>query len=241
METLFEPIQESLEVSDRPQLEDLRVYDVYAINVNTVLRNILSNFKLVEITGIRFKYFAHVLLEEITFIEEFFQNEDIKVEFYINTHKFFVETYKDKLRKSSTDKQILMDMITDHCLKQLPKDKPGIKIFNKDVTYAKDKKVLIMTHVPADLLSVSKHLKLDLLESHTGLIKTKRHFNSKYFKIPKMDMSFLPFQEYLLTVFGDSVMFKPAPMKERLELYEALLKRGVNPLTTETTVGIISK
>ena len=36
----------------------------------------------------------------------------------------------------------------------------------------------------------------------------------------------MPFQEYALSIFGDKVMFKPAPLAERKSLLESMRKKG---------------
>ena len=179
-----------------------------------------------------------ILKEEIEFLQGFFQANSVPITFYVNTYSYFKNTYPDKLRKPTTDKQIRLENITDYCLKKALTDFE-ITQFSKDVHYGKEHKALILTHVPADLLSYNRFTKLDLLESHTGKIKTRKEWNTKYYPIPDKDMSFLPFMEYLLTVFGCKVMFKPSSLKDRLSLYEVLQKKNVNPLTSEFAISFL--
>lgn len=239
METLFTPTQESVNENPEEEKLDLSKYDLYAVNVNTIFRNILNSFKFHDVMQIHPRFIYHLLLEEITFLQGFFESNNVKLELYINSYKFFKDTYKDKLRKSSTDKQFLVDTFTDYAMKQIVKDIPNINMFSKHVAFDKKSKILLLSHIPADLLSYSRYGTFDLLESHTGQIKTRRHWNSKYFKIPGKDMSFLPFMEYLLTTFGDNVMFKPSPVKDRISLHEQLEKKGVNPLTSEMSFSFL--
>ena len=241
LETLFEPQEDSLSETAVEQTVDLTKYSTYAFNVGTLLRNILGSVKGQDAVSIQGKYYLYVLIEEITFLEEFFQEKGLNIAFYINSYTFFKKNYKDKLRKSSTDKQYAIDAITDFCLGKVIKTKQNIQTFVQELTFPKRTSVLVLTHIPADLLSYGRFSTLDLLESHTGTIKTRRHWNTKYFKVPGKDMSFLPFMEYLLVNFGDSVMFKPAPIKERLAIYEQLEKKGVNPLTSEMSFGFLLK
>jgi hypothetical protein len=143
----------------------------------------------------------------------------------------------NRLRKSTTEKQFFIDGIYDYCLDKLKKE-DEVESFHKDIKYGKSSSALLFTHVPFDLLSHSNFVKMDLLESHTGLIKPRYTWYSKYYPIPEKDMSFLPFMEYLLTIFGDKVMFTPASIKERLNLFDAMKKKGVTPLTSEFSFGI---
>lgn len=233
LETLFTPIAPVVDDTRVVKnLPDLSIYTIYIFNVSTILRNILSSFKFPEIVGVKNSVFLDVLKEEVDFLNGFFTDNNVPIGFYVNNYTYFKNTYPDKLRKSTTDKQLRLDDITNYCLTEISKE-PHVKTFNKDVSFGKEHTALIMTHVPADLLSYGKYAKLDLLESHTGLIKTRKDWNTKYYPIPNKDMSFLPFMEYLLVTFGDKTMFSPGPVKEREDLYNVMLKKGVNALTSE--------
>ena len=71
-----------------------------------------------------------------------------------------------------------------------------------------------------------------LLESHTGKIKTRVEWNSKYYPYPSGDMSILPFNRTLLLVFGDKIQFSPNEMKLRQYVMGAAVKGKWTPLTT---------
>lgn len=241
LESIIQPVQESVNETplDATTVDNnRRKYDLFIFNVNTLFRNILNTFKFQEISGIRPTLLAQLLIEEITFISEFFEAHGMTTGFYVNNYDYFIRTYKENLRKSTTERQLRIDYITDQAIKEAIKHFPNIRQFTKEVKYTATN-ALILTHVPADLLSHPGYTSLDLLESHTGLIKSRRLWNTKYFKVPDKDMSFLPFTEYLLTIFGDSVMFKPQALAKRLEVYEHMVKKGVNPLTSELSLSFI--
>lgn len=241
LETLFTPIQavydDSREVNN---LTDLSIYSVYIFNVSTLLRNMINTVKFNELVAIPIPDIYEALLEEIEFLTHHFASAQINIKFYVNTYAFVQNAYKDgdKLRKSTTDKQLYTDSIYTYCLDRIKKQ-DDVETFTKDVRYNKTDSALLFTHIPFDLLSYGNFVKLDLLESHTGLIKTRKDWNTKYFPIPNKDMSFLPFMEYLLVTFGDHVMFKPDPLAKRIEVYEAMKKKGVNPLTSEFSLGFM--
>lgn len=233
LETLFTPIIDSIDPERTVNnLPDLSVYTLYAFNVSTLMRNILSTFTAEQIANVPLEPFYEILSDEVEFLKGFFDNNNVRIEFYINTYSYFKKAYPDNLRKANSDKQKRLDTITNYCLNKAKQNLP-ITSFSKDVYYEKSDRVLIFTHVPADLLSYGRFTVMDLLESHTGKIKTRKEWNSKYFPIPNKDMSILPFMEYLLVTFGDKVMFAPESLKKREEVYESLKKRNVNPLTTE--------
>ena len=241
LETLFTPIQEVYdETRQVNNLPDLSVYSIYIFNISTLLRNLISSIKYKDLITIPKKDILETLLEEIDFLTNFFINNDVTIKFYINNYNFVKETYKDgdKLRKATTDKQIIIDNIFSYCLDKIKKE-DDVELFTKDIKYDRTDRGLIFTHVPFDLLSYNNFIKLDLLESHTGIIKTRKDWNTKYYPIPNKDMSFLPFMEYLLVCFGDHVMFKPDPLDKRLKVYEAMKKKGVNPLTSELSFSFL--
>lgn len=241
LETLFTPIQDVYDDSrEVKNLPDLGVYSVYIFNISTLLRNLINAINYKDLVTIPIPDIHSALLEEIEFLTNHFTSSQVNLKFYINDYTFVKNTYKDgdKLRTSTTDKQLYTDSIFNYCLDRLRKE-DDVEVFTKDIRYDRRDSGLIFTHVPFDLLSHSNFVKLDLLESHTGLIKTRKDWNTKYYPIPNKDMSFLPFMEYLLVTFGDHVMFKPDPINKRLEVYEAMKKKGVNPLTSELSFSFM--
>lgn len=242
LETLFTPIQDVYDPSrEVHNLTDLSTYSLYLFNVATLLRNIIQSVSYQELATIPRNDVRDALLEEIEFLSQFFESNNVPLTFYLHTYTYVKQTYGqgNKLRKSTTDKQLFIDALTTYCLDHVRKQ-DDVTVFHKDLRFKAEDSVLVFTHVPFDLLSYGNFLRLDLLESHTGLIKTRKDWNTKYFKLPgERDMSFLPFMEYLLTTFGDHVMFTPAPLKERLELYESLKKKHVHPLMSELSLSFM--
>lgn len=240
LETLFTPIMEVYDdTREVKNLADLSTYNLYVFNVATILRNIISTLKFDELLTVPKKDIYETLLEEVEFLTHFFESNNVPIKFYLNTYTYVKQTYEAQgtLRKSTTDKQIFTDDIHKYCLDMIRKQ-DEVTVFHKDLHYGREVSALLFTHVPFDLIGYNNFRRLDLLESHTGLIKSRKEWNTKYFKLPgDRDMSFLPFFEYLLVKFGDHVMFSPAPLKERLEIYEAMKKKKVHPLMSE--LGLI--
>lgn len=237
IEHIFKPTEESLSEETIEQDPNLLDYNVYAFNVSTLVRNLISSVPTDRALTIKPVHYLETLKEEVLFLNELYRSSGLSPVFYINSYSFFKRNYKDRLRVAKTERQIVHETIVNYCLSNLGKEveSQGVNLvkLNKDLEVGDKVKVLLLSHLPVDLLSYSKYSQLDLLESHTGEVKTRRTWNTKYYKIPNKDMSFLPFLEYLLFIFGDTSMIKPAPLKERLSLYEALLAKKVNPLTSE--------
>lgn len=241
LETIFTPVQAVYDdTREVKNLSDVSAYSIYVFNITTLLRNLLSTISFKDLLTIHSKDILDTIFEEIDFLTNFFASNNVIIKFYINDYGYVKSAYKDqdKLLKSSTDQQIYIDNINSYCLNVIKKQ-DDVSLFSKDLKFDKTDSALVLTHVPFDLLSYNNFYKLDLLESHTGLIKTRKDWNTKYHRIPNKDMSFLPFMEYLLSIFGDSVMFKPDPIKKRLEVYEAMQKKNVNPLTSELSFSFL--
>lgn len=233
LEAIFAPEQESLHEAPPTQLADVNTYSSYIFNVETLTRNLISSLKYQDLIGVANKHFLSVIIEEVDYLSSFFEMNNTRALFYVNSYKYFKDTYRDKIRKPTTDKQLLISGIVEYVLKHIVRERTNVANFSKEISFGKEERSLLLSHIPADLLSFRKFSTLDLLESHTGSIKHRRHWNTKYYPIPKEDMTFLPFIEYLLTTFGDRHMFKPSPMKERTKVLEHMRKQGVNPLTSE--------
>lgn len=237
LERIFDPIQPVYdETRIAPDPINRQEYTVYAFNIETLLRNLTSSIKFGDLLTISKREVYDALLEEVQFLIGFFGSNDIQIKPYVNTYAFIRAAYPpDTIRKASTEKQYFLDDMNKYCLDKIAKE-DGVKIFSKDIRFNAEDSVLLLSHIPFDLLSYVNFTRLDLLESHTGTIKKRQHWNSKYLPIPGKDMTILPFMEYLLSIFGDHVTFKPAPIQKRIELYDAMVKRGVHPLTSELTM-----
>lgn len=241
LETIFSPIipviDETREVKSIP---DTNMYSVYVFNISTLLRNLINSIKYSDLVIISKKDIYDTLLEEIDFLTTIFNNNNLTIKFYVNNYQYVKDTYEEKgiLRKATTEKQLFIDSINKFCLDLLRKE-DDVSHFHKDIIYNMDDTALLFTHIPFDLLSYKNFIKLDLFESHTGAIKTRKDWWTKYHPVPNYDMSFLPFMEYLLTVFGDSIMFSPAPLNERIDLYNTLKKKNVHPLISEVSLQLL--
>lgn len=241
MESIFEPIQavydETRKVPNKINTSD---YSLYVFNISTLLRNLINSISYENLILVSKKNIYDALLDEIEFITYFFTTNDLYVKFYVNNYQFVKNHYEKegKLRKSTTEKQLFISSIFNYCLDRLKKE-DDVDSFSNDIKYSKQERVLLFTHIPWDLLSYKNFVKLDLLESNTGIIKTRKEFNTKYFKIPDKDMSILPFIEYLLVKFGDNVMFHPSPLKERVEIYESMVRKKVHPLMDELSFSFL--
>lgn len=236
LETLFPPVQKPYDESRVvPTKPDIKSYTDILINTSTLVRNIYHAVPTNQHKHITNKLLLETLLEEILYIDTILKTNSLNPTFYKHTYAYPRKAHQDSLRQPSTDIQLKYFNHLDYCMKHVGKETP-LTTYSKNITLPPTAEALLLTHVPWDLLCHTSVHRLELLESHSGVIKPVSKFNTKYFKIKDRDLSNLPFLEYLLITFGDNIMFKPKPLKERLELYASLVKLKVNPLSTETSL-----
>lgn len=238
LETLFTPVQEVVDTERQfTKLEDPKTYSLYMINVATIARNLLSNFNFEELFKINRKDLIEAFYHELDFIKLHFLSQSLPLIYYYNTYDSVKKIYsnKDRLRVIKTDKQFKVHDMMELCMKAL-KERNDVMRVDSTLPPSKKDKVLVLTHIPYDLLSYRRFHSLDLLESNSGAIKSRKLWWTKYYPVPNEDMSFMPLMEYALSILGDGVMFKPSKLKERQALLNQFRMKGVHPLSTEMSM-----
>lgn len=221
-----------------PPRVDMKNYDTVFINVATLLRNILNASKINPLMD-RNKIDSKVVgLLAITVDTEIRVIQAIAKENGWDSLVFYAIQYKNlddkfKLRNQGSLEafnklyaRVLSGINYVHIISL-------VNSINPNGLY---KKGIILTHQPFDLLSYKYFNKLDLIESHTGLLKSKKEWGSKYCKMNKADLSLLPFNETLLGIFGDNHLIAPVDMIRRREVVEIAVRKKWLPITTETKV-----
>ena len=92
---------------------------------------------------------------------------------------------------------------------------------------------LLVTHNTLDLLQYTNKRNIKLIESFTGEVKPVKKWYTKYRKMSSKDMSILPFNAYLLAIFGCNNYVKPSKIKLRRNIYELGIKRLWNNSSSE--------
>jgi hypothetical protein len=181
-------------------------------------------------------------------INSLFLNEGlgkVKPIYYVcNYSSLFRNLYKKKvlLRVDSTPGQILYTNKLNNTINLLKTSQSNLLLPKNILDYEikpKDRiKSLIMTHQPYDLLSYTHFNKLDLLESHTGILKPRHLWYTKYMSIMTEDMSILPFHKKLLYIFGDRTLIQPMNIKLRKTILELARNYNWTSMTTLDKVNI---
>lgn len=231
-----------------PNQVDIRQYQQVWFNIKTLIRNIIgamSDSKIMNPQEI-----LDILSEEIEIIKDIFRVEGAGIAKPIFYTSEYIKTKAPhvhqavKVRPANTPAQILYhkneELILKSFFKHIDK-KDDQHLQFKDLIEVKaidgtKPKALIVTHFPYDLLSYGEFDKLDLLESHTGVLKSREIWSSKLYKVPNGNMNLLPFIRKTLLVFGDNNMFRPMPIELRRQILDIAERRKWNGLTTKDKV-----
>lgn len=159
------------------------------------------------------KKMKHALLRQPTTIKQIHQAECIN-----DGIKIFLKTIRkrEKELKSNPAHQDYESPVHEHDFSVKPKER---------------KKVAVLTNHTLDLLFHEKFKQLTLLESHTGTLKNRDRWYTKFFNGRELD--FIPFNAATLQFFGDTEVFKPYKAEVRAELLEIGKARNWNPMTTD--------
>lgn len=230
-----------------PQMVNLIKYHELWFNVGTLFRNMYSCLPSSDAEKVSYGDYAQALLEEMEFIKDLVQRDThgrMKAVFYVANYSHLTKL-KDGtlLREQSTPKQSYYKFLHDHAIKAvlgyLQKndlvDGIKVKIHDKYVEPTRGSpSVIILTHVPYDLVRYSKFMKLDLLESHTGILKNRSGWHTKL--MGQAMNANVPFSERMLKTFGDSAMFRPQAIKIKGAIIELGHSRRWTYMTTDAKV-----
>lgn len=238
LETLF---SDKLDIYDKDRVfEKVKVddYKYHIFNLYTIVRNIINSCTHKQKDEVFLdKQFISVLTMEINIINNLYEGTKcIPLLFYpdyttiykrYNNGKVMVDTkiYKEHM----LTRNILHKY--DNMIKSLNNGK-GYKITKLKDAESKDK-ILITTNIACDLFN---NFNLELLESHTGKVKKKHEFNSKYHRLGEQDLSTLPFMEELLFILGDKCTVTPLSVKVRRLLLELAVNNNWTVRTTREKV-----
>lgn len=224
-----------------PPQPDLTKYNEMWINVSTLIRNLLGSLPKEIEKSVSTDEIANAVLEEIDFIISLWKNEGqgiIKPVFYACEYNRIVSmTAKPlvALRMDNTELQKMNRVIHNQALAKIfsqldPKD-PTYKKFNNNIKPTKHStNVLLLSHYAYDLTNAHSFNRMDLIESHTGVIKDKFHFYTKMYNGNELDM--IPFLKGFLMIFGDKEHFKSLDMRLRKDIVELARKYHWSQVTS---------
>lgn len=221
-----------------PEHIDARKYDEVWINLSTLVRNIHSSVpskEQAEMMGVDLYVTLESEVEILSSLINEGTNASTTAVFYItDDSKLPVKHPNARIRLDTTDRMRAYTALKDVVLSEFVKrnrDKKWLKEFKEEIFPEVSNRVLILTHDSYDLLSHSRFNTLHLLESHTGLLKKKAMWYTKY--IQGKELMRIPFNACFMQVFGDSLHFHPFPIRDRREIMELADTRKWTALTTK--------
>lgn len=203
---------------------------VLYVNIRTLFRNAYNAFPSETHPTLLLKPIIESLIEDILGIKQTLKQESpLKVVFYFCNYKS-IDKELGKLNyynrgevskeTKSTPKQVMYLNLENDVFKNIDhiEEQCGVEIEEFDFYLESDDPIIVLTHIPIDLLSASKVPSLLLLESHTGKLKGLSEWGTKLNTKPKN----VPFNKMTLSLFGDGVVIAPQPTAFR----KAILKLG---------------
>lgn len=218
------------------------------INVRTLFRNLYSSMPRQSAEQLPPKDFARILFDEMKFLIEWGNDKSVSTPVL-----FYYSRYADLARLYP--KAVFREVNTQIQMTQVRKQKDSIDILfkNSAIDILDEKKqikqplsirayknfiraigqpnVAMMTHYAFDLLKLYSFSNLILIESHTGKIKTRAEWYTKY--AANKDLPPLPFTVELMHVFGDKEIFKQMPIGMRKYILDLAKEYQWTPMTTK--------
>jgi hypothetical protein len=247
-ESLFEARQAPYD-ADReiPQRIDVRHYNEIWINLATLYRNIIGSLEdKNDYAKLSPWDLAHAVVFEIEMIMSLMQNEGHglcqPIFYYADYKSLYKRQFPSavRFREDKTDAQRHNTYMLTKTMAMLFDNINGGEVHHLDseLIPKKPSNAIILSHMPYDLLSYGNFKRLELLESHTGKLKGRNLWYSKYHSVGQEQLNTLPFIRQFLFLFGDHVMFQPTDIRFRKLLVEISRTRRWTPLTSEAKIRL---
>lgn len=222
---------------DRPDStrHDFDKHDVMWVNLKTIFRNLYQAVDRDDILAVNPRDLLTAYASEVDQFERLvsqFSEGKMQVIWYISNYVGMAQKYPNailrgdvtNLQKAFTAAMIstVSPWLRDHVKK--------VKVYGLKITDAEMRKALMLTHYPFDLLAPSFR-NLVLLESHTGALKPKQLWYTKY--LDGKELAQIPFTEQFIQVFGDKEHFRPMSPSIKRKILEVAEKYNWHPLQTQ--------
>lgn len=247
---------ESIFISDQPSIDPDRIppqkvnignYDEFWINIATLFRNLIGALPKEGANSVSSPDIKEALINEMAYIADLvshYSERKTNTIFYVCEYKK-IEAMESKfimVRKDNTVNQknyrALLNKTLQDILNSVGKD-DNVRLFDSDINVSpkgkpaissKKCRAIILTHNAFDLTSQHRFANLDLIESHSGVLKKRAMFYTKY--LNGNDLPMIPFMRSLLPVFGDRENFSPIAISIRKALLDLAVKNRWTQLTT---------
>ena len=217
---------------------DINLYKYHYFNIYTLIRNIIGSYttkpNLADINFINSIY--DILSTEYNLIRMLYDGTDCIPYLYKVDYTKIYSGYN--VGKETADTVIYREhlIVADVVSKMYKTKLMSGKASKNHILPPMDKpnlKGLITTNIAVDLFTT---LDVDLLESHTGRLKTKNEFSTKLKRFGKRDLSTLPFIEEIVYIFGDNSIVTSLPPSVKNRVYNLAIEKNWTVKTTRDKV-----
>ncbi len=224
-----------------PAVTPILEYQELWVNLRTLFRNFIGALDKATASKVSPPDLEYYLGEEMDRIDSIIAQHSgfqTKVVFYVSSYKGLETKFPHaNIRMDNTPKQKEFTALMNQTIQRLLHSRPKgtIELFDFKIESSRHNKVLMLTNYPVDLTNFRKFGNLVLLESHTGAMKPRAQWHTKFFN--GKDLSQIPFTLGMLQVFGDSIMFSPMDKKLRDDLLAIADKLRWTAVTTQDMIA----
>jgi hypothetical protein len=224
---------------DRPESPPpILKYDQVWVNLRTLFRNFIGSLEKSLQEMMDPVEAAETVSEEMERLTDIVRdlNPNCGVHFFVSNFDGMERAYpRAVIRMDKTAKQKAYTIMQTHAIEALlhkHKGDANLSVFSRKLEFNKtpSPSVAILTHFAYDLLSAKLFKRMDLIESHTGVIKPRALWYTKFHDGKELVM--IPFREDMLQIFGDKETFHPLDIKVRKELIEVAKHYNWSQVTT---------
>ena len=248
LETFFEPISNRIDDDRTIARENIDKYKIHYFNIVTLIRNIVRSISSTKLRTVVVtskegaKVVCDSLISELDILFDLYDDKNcipiIFIPDYDNLLSKIDNTHE--LNKAKLEMKYFTDLVIDMFKKH--NNNGGVSITVIETKYklpTSSDNILLTSHIALDLLNGKFSRRLFLLESHTGKIKSKLEFNTKYHSIGKYSKEVFPFTDSLLFLLGDSTYIKPIKFSLRAELALTAMKNKWTNHTSESRINTV--
>lgn len=227
-----------------PEQGDISQFQTCWINVATLFRNLVGAISKEQFKTATVRDLTEALEHEIDTVTSVFRDEgnsQCQTHFYYAEYPALLLHHKQNIvepRTERTSDQVFFNSQYQAVLTRYLKHNPSTPLAAVKDAVTPDRRTtsLILTHAPLDLSHHTAFDRLVLLESHTGKLKPKSLWYTKYHELGKEPMQTLPFYRPLLYLFGDHTSIRPTAPSLRRSILEISRNRQWTPMTQWMTV-----
>lgn len=216
------------------------------LNIRTIYRNLYGSMERTIAESLSHIDLAYGIMDDISNIREAILGyKDIPIYLYYSEYDIHPSELV-KLKTANTAIQKYYQMQMDKSIEYLRKENYlSTKDKDKDSdVYLYTSRLLIpelsvsdghvLTSYPFDLLSKSNLSNITLLESHTGRLKTRKDWYTRYYNGNTLHE--LPFRPELYQIYGDGVLVSPMHIKIRSFFNDLAVKYRWTYATTKDRI-----